>query len=811
MKRTSLSYKLAVGKKKIISKCILSFISIFFVLISSYSVSFAQDKIANPAIGKWIDHSSFDQMSALEQDHEGNFYVMSSHGLFFYNTNDHTLEHLSKITGLSDAGYNTIGFSKKKKTLVVGYTNSNIDLVIDGRIYNISGLKDKSMQGDKTIYNISFDEKSSALSKYAYLACGFGILVIDIDKKEIKETYLFGNNGDAIKTNSVAFTDSLIVAATDQGIYYANKNNKFLVNYNNWKKDLNLPNPNAVYKDVFVFNNILFASQDITSKPDTTDSRPLYAVYKSNSEGNWDKFGNFRYCQFSSGDDNTFLINVKDTVYFYDKDLIYQKYFCPSTEMSEVLWRKNTLWAACPWSCFNEYPNLDQNNAGYHCPTGPGNITLKAVCYNDKVYIAPGGRDLHFNPQWNDPNIYTYSNNTWKSLSDRSFLDGNFVTDILDITVDPNNTNHLYAPMWNGGLLEVLDNKVVNLYNETNSTIREHYYSPGRKAETRVPASAFDSKGNLWVLNSMAYPSVCIRYPNGVWDSLETANLIETNIDLAGMILDFFYEYKWIYPRDLRNKIYVVDGNDRQVYIDPNKGSSSAGITDFVTALACDLDGTIWVGTNKGIKAIYNIGDVFTDAVGYESAKKCENIIYEDEDGNPHTLLGGDYITSIAIDGANRKWIGTQNNGVFLLSPDGLKQIYHFTAEETPLPSNSVTSVAVQHQTGIVYFVTDNGIVSYKAEATSPGDENSTVYVYPNPVRPGYEGAIAIKNLMQDAIVKITDLSGNVVFNTKAYGGQAIWYGKNMNGQKVKSGVYLVFASDAEVEEKVVTKILFIK
>jgi hypothetical protein len=167
-------------------------------------------------------------------------------------------------------------------------------------------------------------------------------------------------------------------------------------------------------------------------------------------------------------------------------------------------------------------------------------------------------------------------------------------------------------------------------------------------------------------------------------------------------------------------------------------------------------------------------------------------------------------VKAIAIDGDNRKWFGTERAGVFLLSEDGTKQIEHFTEENSPLFSNNITSLAYNGKTGEIFIGTAKGLISYKSTATEGGETNTEVYAYPNPVRPGYNGPIAIKGLVRDAIVKITDIYGNVVYETRAEGGQAIWNGANFDGRRANTGVYMVFISTDDGQDEMVTKILFV-
>jgi hypothetical protein len=245
-------------------------------------------------------------------------------------------------------------------------------------------------------------------------------------------------------------------------------------------------------------------------------------------------------------------------------------------------------------------------------------------------------------------------------------------------------------------------------------------------------------------------------------------------------------------------------------YINPNNGSKLE--TSTVNCLVQDHTNELWIGTDKGIKVIYNTSNAFANGGHSEMAPiSCNNILYS-EDGKVEYLLAYENISCIAVDGGNRKWIGTAAGGIFLLSDNGLEQLEHFTANNSPLPSDKITAIGIAPESGEVFIGTDNGLVSYKGTATYAGSKpNDEVYAYPNPVRPDYNGNIAIKGLTRDALVHITNVSGKVVFSTQAEGGQAIWNGKTADGNRVASGVYYVFASDKYGKNRSVAKILFIK
>jgi hypothetical protein len=224
-----------------------------------------------------------------------------------------------------------------------------------------------------------------------------------------------------------------------------------------------------------------------------------------------------------------------------------------------------------------------------------------------------------------------------------------------------------------------------------------------------------------------------------------------------------------------------------------------------VFAMAEDQDGEIWIGTDEGIAIFYTPDQVLTTQ-SVNAERPLVNF-----DGYVQYLLETEIVTSIDVDGANRKWVGTDRAGVFLLSADGTEQVYHFTEDNSPLFSNNITDLAVNQETGEVFFGTAKGMIAFKGTATGPSENfDDNVHAFPNPVKSDYFGDIGIDGLMNNSIVKITNVSGSVVYETRSEGGRAVWNGNDMHGNRVKSGVYLVFVSSENGEEKVATKILFL-
>ena len=244
-------------------------------------------------------------------------------------------------------------------------------------------------------------------------------------------------------------------------------------------------------------------------------------------------------------------------------------------------------------------------------------------------------------------------------------------------------------------------------------------------------------------------------------------------------------------------------GDDNDKHLNTNVGSGNLP-SNNIYSLAKDRDGEIWVGTDKGVAVFYNTENVF----GLDGDAQ---LVLVEADGYIEPIISNETVTSIAVDGANRKWLGTKSSGVFVYSADGSEQIMRFNEENSPLFSNTINNININQKSGEVLICTDKGLISYMGQATERPGHNTPVLVYPNPVKEDYFGPIAIKNVIENADVKITDIAGNLIQSLTAYGGQAIWDGNNKYGQRASTGIYLVFTTNSNGTETNVSKILFIK
>ena len=743
----------------------------------------------NIGVGKWRNHFSYAKIYKTVVVHN-RVYAQAKLGLFFYDIDDGSINKLSKIEGLSDVGISTIAYDKQTNCLAIAYKNSNIDLIINDVIYNISDIKRKEISGDKAIYNISFHAGK------AYLSCGFGIAVVNIARKEISDVYYLGENGTYIKINDVAFTNTDIVAGTDNGILRISKENPFPNIAGNWSLEMAAEQ----IVDLDVCNNTLLIT--VINNAETS------SIYTHTPEG--------QYLLWFSGNIKSVSVSEKNVtiseyshVNIYNHNLELQSTVSSANEpwfemaaLYATVGHDNELWIGHDWGGMILYPNYNSGNIMPIMPNGPENDDVYNLSgYGNGVLLSPGSRRGDY---FVEANVATFQNNEWINLNGSLCKDTSW--NILDVVIDPANKKKMFAASWRNGVLEIDNNTAINVYNYANTDGALTPYISGNYYSMRIGACAADNKKNIWFTNSLNKNGLAVRRKDGSWQAFNTQNLVTDEI--YRLMIDSLYWYKWFYGQG--NRIYVHDGENRMAYINSNNGSKLE--TSTVNCLVQDHTNELWIGTDKGIKVIYNTSNAFANGGHSEMAPiSCNNILYS-EDGKVEYLLAYENISCIAVDGGNRKWIGTAAGGIFLLSDNGLEQLEHFTANNSPLPSDKITAIGIAPESGEVFIGTDNGLVSYKGTATYANSKpNTEVYAYPNPVRPEYNGNIAIKGLTRDALVHITDVSGKVVFSTQSEGGQAIWNGKNAEGNRVASGVYYVFASDKYGKNRSVAKILFIK
>ncbi len=769
---------------------------------------------------QWRDHLSYNSaVSVTVFDNKLFAAVTSIHGhqtrqgLYYFDRNDNSYGRLSKIQGLSDVDPILVKTNTYNNTLLVVYANSNIDLIRNNQIYNISDILRKSIPGKKTINSVYFQKQ------YAYLATGFGIVVLNTDNYEVKDTYFIGNNGSSVNVYQVTTDQSRIYAATDAGILTAPLSSNNLANYQNWKLETQLPP--GPYNCLINFKGKVLTnfSKKIQSQVDAQDTIFVYngtgwtpytglnrgpeytikALIPDEAKGTLMILSN---AIFHGRDENG---NSLFNIWGYFQNPWEHNYIDAIIDPSEP----ETYWMADESKGLIKFKANASSSVGInpqkYYPNGPNRATCSEMkVVEGKVFIAPSNLGASLEPSWSTEGVYIMEGGQWKHMN--KGMDG-LSKDLNAIAVDSADTKHYFGGCWGRGVLEFYNDSVIKIYDHTNSALLGAEGSVPE--DIRVNGVLFDKRNNLWVSESYNNKLLAVQKKDKTWQNFSFANFYPSAAISKKAFIDK-NDQIWIIFRNSGMAVYKIDEN----YSQPNntntkkvsKTAGSGGLpTIDVNCLAEDKEGDIWVGTDEGLAVFYNPEQIFSDGAKWDAQQ-----ILIQQDGSTQVLLGTEGITSIAVDGANHKWIGTTKSGVFCLSPDGQKELYHFTTENSPLFSNSIIAISIDGKTGEVFIATEKGLISFQGINTEATSTFENVYAYPNPVKPNYNGPVLIKGMINGAIVKITDVAGNIVYETKAEGGQAIWNAKNFKGERVASGVYLALCATSDGEQKAITKILVI-
>ncbi|NLA24828.1 MAG: hypothetical protein GX879_07670 [Bacteroidales bacterium] len=760
------------------------------------------------AVGQWRDHLPYHNGERLTET-KNKIFVVTNMGLFSYDKNNGELEKHSKVNGLSDAGVLSVGYSEDYDILFIGYSNGNIDIIEDNIITNISDIKRKQITASKNINDYMF------IGKYAYIATGFGIVVFDMEKQEIYNTYFIGNNGAYVYVNEITSSETHIYAATEEGIYVGDLS-KALVDFSNWEIITNLN-----YGDQFYwlkeksFNTIEYFANKIFVNFNNTDQSNADTVLIYDIATNTWNYLNTEIidCISLNSTDNILLLTTRYYIKLYNTELenyhhIYKYGGADSESMrpNYAIWGKNDII----WIADRVQGLVTSKDLWYFqqkALNGPMNyVFFEMASIGNSVYGVGGGFTASLTGTYRGSMLHRLKDK-WETRYSGNESEMSSISDLVCVAVNPSNPSQVFAGSWGKGLLEFNDFKFAKLYNNLNSPIET---IPGSKY-LRVGGLAFDKSNNLWITSSNNAMPIVVKMANGDWHGINYTN--EMNAQNVRQIIVTKSNKKWVVlPRggglfifdDKGTPENKSDDDYRKLSIIDDNGQI---ISNEIFSIAEDLNGSIWVGTNKGVVVYHNPDKVFTNQhfPGYQI-----KIPRNDGTNEADLLLGAETVTAIAVDGANRKWFGTQSGGVFLTSPDGVNEIYHFNTDNSPLLSNNIYSITINPTTGEVFFGTENGLISFRAEATQGQEDFTDVYAFPNPVPPNYSGLVTISGLVAGSIVKVTDISGNLVTEMKSLGGQATWNGQDLNGNRVASGVYLVFSSNEDGTKKNVTKILFL-
>lgn len=726
----------------------------------------------------------------------GTVYVLSGGGLYSYDPEYTETVTYDKATVLNDDGIFGIRVCQTTGQLVVVYTNGNVDLIdAKGNVYNMSELKGKSMS-DKTINDLYVD------AEYVYISTNSGIVVLDTKKKVFASYYNFG-----CQVKSIVLDGGYIVALTDKGVYKGLLSAN-LLDSNNWSST-----SQRVLSRLISLDGTFYALTAAGRLALVKNKETFEIATVDNSTINGYKICGDRLFLFSSS-----------SIYVYDTDGKGSKLDNP-LGINSVACSGNTYWLACGAKGLR---GATYDGSGFTVsvssviPSSPlCNNFYKLRHYGSRLLAVGGALEIPyvrrtFSAQMMDGGEWSFFDND----SMQSYIGADNFYNALDIIQDPNDaTRHFVSAVT--GLYEFKNQKMVHHYTYDNSpltSILPTNWRPGYYV--RTTGLAFDSNDNLWMLNCEVDTVIKILKSDGTWQKYYCPEI--ANHPVCDQIMFDRRGWAWIVSRVSGSNnaagvfILNTNGTINSRSDDTGKMYSSMtnqdGTTYHFSKFNCvveDLNGAIWMGTGAGPLVTFNPSSIFDSDFTVTQCKVPRN----DGTGYADYLLNEVEVRCIAVDGGNRKWMGTQGSGVYLVSADGTEILEHFTSDNSPLLSDDIYSISIDGSTGEVFFGTLDGLVSYMSNATDPEEtfDKDLVKVYPNPVRPNYTGNIIIRGLMASSNVKIVNAAGRLVHEGTSTGGSYTWNGRTAGGERAASGVYYILATDEEGNSGVAAKFLIVK
>ena len=758
-------------------KCFLWF------LILIFQISFAQQNI------NWKGYFSYNKIKDVSEA-TSKIYAAAENALFTKNLNTNEIKTINTIDGLSGQTISAIYHSDTFNKTMVGYEDGLLIVIndVDGSMLNVVDIINKSIPS-----NIKRVNHFMEYNGIVYISCDFGIVQYKLATLEFGDTYFIGPNGQEIKVYQTTIFNNEIYAVTQyNGIRKAAVTNPNLNDFSQW-----LVFDSGYWNGLVTFNNQLIGMN--------TNN----IVYKYNGAF-FQQIGNLGQLGSDIRATANYLV-----VTSLNKVLVFNQ------SLSQIIAIQSTQITSIPvtFSCatvVNETIFIGTNENGivsspistptnfeFIMPNGPQlNNMFSINSSSSNLWAVYGGYSGDYNP-------YTYIGfsptqfgiskyneaNGWLNIPNTNVLDAKA---LVRIAVNPNDETMVYTASYFSGLLKIENDIPTTLLNSSNSSLE------GGIGNCRINSTTFDKSGNLWMTNSRIKNGLKVLKSDGQWQSYDMEGILDnySNNDFCKIAIDKSGT-KWI--ASYKNGV-VAFNETNNVFKKISEGNDLGNLpsTD-VRAIAVDNRNQVWIGTTRGLRVLPSTGS-------YTSADQMKaNAIIILEDGLAQELLYEQFITDIAVNGSNQKWIATADSGVFLFSSNGQETIYHFTKDNSPLPSNVVNDIEINETTGEIFFATERGLVSFKGTATKPAENLDAVYVYPNPVRPNFDGTVKVAGLISKANVKITDIEGNLVYETTSEGGTIEWDTTAFGKYKVASGVYMIFIAAQDASVTAVKKVMIIR
>lgn len=754
---------------------------------------------------RWRAHNAFTYVENVVKLGD-QLYGLSAGSLFTVDRGTGLVSNVTKLDGLSASGINQIAKNESLNKVIITYQDGEIDIVdAEGEIHPIMDLYLKQMNGSKVVNDVcTYKDK-------AYLAMSWGILVVNMLKAEIEDTYYIGNESSEVYVQYICTVGDKVYAMTDCGLYCANMRDN-LVDYAYWNT-IDMPIGNTV-SGMRELSGMLFLVID----------GQLWKLQKDN----WVQIPLRKLRGLHKTGDNLWLLPVKpDGIGRLPKTGALE-WFVEDMVCHCIVQDGNQYWIGTEANGLVKYNITSKERESYY-PEGPcSNFAYKLRFVGDRLYLLPGGRWADRYKRKGD--IMIYEADEWRNIRNSDLVRMNHknqVLDLMNVAQDPQDEKHYFVTSYGTGMYEMYDDSIINTYLPSNSPLM----SADEKKPTqftRTDAITYDKEGNLWLLNVGGgnIKNIHVITSEGKWHAYQAKyqrKSIEMHTPGEIMIDQRNPNWKWIPLLRYNTGLILIDDNGtptienddmvtyRTEFVDQNKNHI---LPNQIHTIAQDKNNVIWIGTDDGILAI-------PSTVDFTKSNSCIRVIIPRNDGTNlgDYLLDNEQINEIQIDGANRLWVGTANSGIFLLEPTMedvahpnyyVETVAHFTTENSILPSDAIMSIAIQQSTGEVFIGTGGGLVSYMSDATQGHEDYSEIYAYPNPVRPDYRGYITFKGLMEKTELRIVDGGGNLVKTIHSEGGTATWDGKNTRGERVSSGVYTAICNTSDGEHSGTVKVLIL-
>ena len=786
---------------------------LFFIFCFTVSLLYTQqNKLSietnSSAYSGWETYFSYNSITSIAEG-VNEIYFASYNSIFSYNIFNSQIEKFDTLNELSGDEISAFYHSENNNLIAIGYSSGFLQIINlnSNSIINIYDILNKpTIPADRKKINHFYQNGERLL-----ISTGYGISVYDINAFEFGDTYYIGNFASMLNISSTIVDENYIYASSpDLGIFRANLESN-LIDFNSWQAIYT----GNIYELLINENNILF--YDDFNLMSIKNEEIITLSTLQNEIKN------------VSINDSKIIIISEDNCIIYNNDLSQILNLFESetymTIFNDGIIKNNKTYIATDEKGVLVIENSN-NSFSFLKPDGPlENNIFSVETLNNHTWVSFGSYSEYFNPyplKYSGVSSYDENLESWFNITKDSIP--NQAVNLNNISINPFDNNNVFISSFHGGLIEMDNFNFTELYDNNNSGLETLLTSDSEYESIRISDIEFDENGDLWVLNSRVdNPLKSFSLDNNSWNSYDFTEIIndgfQDELGFNDIEIDD-YGNKWI--ASLRSGLIGFNNDSGNIRLRKVFSQDQSDMpSSYVKSIAVDNNNHLWIGTVQGLRVLYNTSNFF-DA----SVVTTQKIVIL-EDGIPRELLEQQYITDIEVDGANNKWVGTIGSGVFYFSPNGQQTIYHFTKENSPLPSNNINDISVNSVNGKVYFATDRGLVSFNTGSSSSSENFSNAFVYPNPVRPEFNtqlDKIKIKGLTENVNIKITDIAGNLVaeaqsninsryrnFNLEIDGGTAFWNGKNLRNQNVASGVYILMLSDLESYETKILKLMIIR